>query len=175
MPYSGVMEEEEISFMQELEIFEYLKIMFSIDRLFMDNMHHQLNQPNQPSTYPIEYFEQMKDLVHKLKDLTVSKEDVIEFYQRNGNQFPISMADLKSSNDVDFQLASLTGIIQKMKAELDNVMGMNDEDDEEEDEDYGEEDGVDDYDDCYDDSSSGRTPNDDRSDSMNPNSHRYNP
>jgi hypothetical protein len=169
------MEEEEISFMQELEIFEYLKIMFSIDRLFMDNMHHHLNQPNQPSTHPIEYFEQMKDLVHKLKDLAVSKEDVIEFYQRNGNQFPISMADLKSSNDVDFQLASLTGIIQKMKAELDNVMGMNDEDDEEEDEDYGEEDGVDDYDDWYDDSSSGRTPNDDRSDSMNPNSHRYNP
>ena len=35
----------------------------------------------------------------------------------------------------------------------------------------------DDYydDDYYDDSSSGRTPNDDRSDSMNPNSDRYNP
>lgn len=36
---------------------------------------------------------------------------------------------------------------------------------------------VDDYDDWlgYDDSVSTRTPNDDRSDSMNPNSHRYNP
>jgi len=41
----------------------------------------------------------------------------------------------------------------------------------------GDDDGDDDYydDDYYDDSSSGRTSNDDRSDSMNPNSDRYNP
>ena len=58
---------------------------------------------------------------------------------------------------------------------------LNDELEEEELLDYDssddEETYVDDYDDWlgYDDSVSTRTPNDDRSDSMNPNSHRYNP
>ena len=41
--------------------------------------------------------------------------------------------------------------------------------DDEDDNFYGDDDWI------YDEPSSGRTPNDDRSDSMNPNSHRYNP
>ncbi|DAC59099.1 MAG TPA: hypothetical protein D7I03_04595, partial [Candidatus Poseidoniales archaeon] len=45
-----------------------------------------------------------------------------------------------------------------------------DDDDDWEDDDYWEDD-----DDWYDYDSNTRTPNDDRSDSMNPNSHRYNP
>jgi len=67
-------------------------------------------------------------------------------------------------------------LLLDLLAQVEGQLSEDDDDDEEEDDDDDEEeDEYHDDDDWYDDSSSGRTSNDDRSDSMNPNSTRYNP
>ena len=60
--------------------------------------------------------------------------------------------------------------LEEEEEDVDSSGGDADYSIEDEDEDF-----YDDDDWTYDDTMSGRTPNDDRSDSMNPNSHRYNP